>query len=196
MIKIVINFQLNASSEERKNLSIDREAELEFLNEGFGNCAYEGKIQYGVYSRYWDPEDINILIDAAGKLKTIIEWGMIIASLRKYLKKQKGYRENVEIKYDYDKYLPIDIYENDEEIIEKINKTIKNEKLTNKKTVERFIESKKNLFCDDCLSDELSIYPRQNINILVRKLVKEKGYRREKIECDKCSKMKLVTYKF
>lgn len=196
MVKILINFQLNALKEEQEKLFIDKEAELEFLGEGFANCIYEGKIQYGVYSRYWDPENINILIDVADKLKTIIEWGMIFRSLRKYLKKQKGYRENVEVKYDYDKYLAINIYENDEEIVQKINETIKNEKLTNKKIVERFIESKRNFFCDDCLSEELSIYPRQNINTLVRKLVKEQGYHREKMECDRCKKVKLITYKF
>lgn len=196
MVKITINFQLNGSKEERGKLIIDREAEEQFLGEGFASCVYEGEIKYGVYSRCWDPDDIKILIDIASAVKEVIEWGFILASLREFCNKQKGFKKEVIVEYGKEDYIDIDLRESDDKIIERINIEIEEKTSSNKEKIKRFIEAKNKLYCDDCLSEELSVFPRQNVNSIVRRLVKEDGYYREKIKCDKCMKSKLVTYKF
>lgn len=82
---------------------------------------------------------------------------------------------------------------------EKINETwgrkLKNMKKIQKEKILDFINLKKFLLCDDCLSKELEIYPRQAINSGVRKLEKEKKIKREEILCDRCYKKKLISYK-
>lgn len=72
---------------------------------------------------------------------------------------------------------------------------LKNMKKIQKEKILDFINLKKVLLCDDCLSKELEIYPRQAINSGVRKLEKEKKIKREKILCDKCYKKKIIAYK-
>ena len=47
-------------------------------------------------------------------------------------------------------------------------------------------------YCDDCLSEELGIYPRQQINIICRNLSRKGLIRRFKYYCNICGKLKLV----
>lgn len=47
-------------------------------------------------------------------------------------------------------------------------------------------------YCDDCLSNELKIKPRQQVNQICRKLANENKINRTKATCDSCVKEKLV----
>lgn len=47
-------------------------------------------------------------------------------------------------------------------------------------------------YCDDCLSHELKIKPRQQVNQICRKLANENKIKRTKATCDGCLKEKLV----
>lgn len=118
MVEININFQMNASEEERSKLFIDREAELEFMSEAFADGSFSVKTEYGVYSRYADPDIMHIVIWLRDIGETIIVWGTILLGLKKFCEKQKGYKSNVMIIKEDTK----------EEIIEEIieeGKTIK-----------------------------------------------------------------------
>ncbi len=46
--------------------------------------------------------------------------------------------------------------------------------------------------CDDCLSAELSIHPRQAVNLVCRGLNASKAITRIKTECDRCGVAKIV----
>jgi len=46
--------------------------------------------------------------------------------------------------------------------------------------------------CDDCLSDELDIKPRQSINMTCRPLADAGDITRFKVKCSRCGKVKLV----
>lgn len=63
--------------------------------------------------------------------------------------------------------------------------------MTNKEKIVDFITKSSKILCDDCLSEELQIYPRQQVNQIANKLGKEEGFIREKRKCDKCLKNKL-----
>lgn len=97
MVEININFQMNASEEERSKLFIDREAELEFMSEAFADGSFSVKTEYGVYSRYADPDIMHIFIWLRDIGETIIVWGTILLRLKKFCEKQKGYKSNVMI---------------------------------------------------------------------------------------------------
>ncbi|MFA6993448.1 MAG: hypothetical protein WC268_02525 [Patescibacteria group bacterium] len=56
--------------------------------------------------------------------------------------------------------------------------------MSNIEEVKIFLESHKNKYCDDCLSDILKIKPRQQINQICNKL-KKQGIIQRKL--DKCS---------
>ena len=53
-------------------------------------------------------------------------------------------------------------------------------------------ETKPDGMCDDCLSDALNIKPRQQVNQLCRKLYSKKQISRNKLQCPRCLKDKLV----
>ena len=63
--------------------------------------------------------------------------------------------------------------------------------MTNREKIVDFITKSSKILCDDCLSEELQIYPRQQINQIANKLGKEEEFIREKRKCDKCLKNKL-----
>lgn len=64
--------------------------------------------------------------------------------------------------------------------------------MSNIKIVQSFINSNKDSYCDDCLSEILDIKPRQQIN-QIRNRLKTQGFiKREIRECCYCSKDKLV----
>lgn len=46
--------------------------------------------------------------------------------------------------------------------------------------------------CDDCLSIELEIQPRQTVNQICRALAAARKLRREKLACCRCGKVKLI----
>jgi hypothetical protein len=46
--------------------------------------------------------------------------------------------------------------------------------------------------CDDCLSTELNIHPRQSVNIACRSLNASKTVTRIKTECDRCGAVKIT----
>ena len=56
------------------------------------------------------------------------------------------------------------------------------------------MNSERNL-CDDCLSEELKIAPRQAINKIVNSLKDNKNFIREKTKCDICKGTKLILMK-
>lgn len=64
--------------------------------------------------------------------------------------------------------------------------------MMNKEKIVDYVSKKVKILCDDCLSRELEIYPRQQINQIANKLVKERNFVREKRICDKCLKNKLT----
>ena len=51
--------------------------------------------------------------------------------------------------------------------------------MTNREKIVDFITKSSKILCDDCLSEELQIYPRQQINQIANKLGKEEGFIRE-----------------
>ena len=67
--------------------------------------------------------------------------------------------------------------------------------MTNKDKIIDFVLKSNKILCDDCLSEELKIYPRQQVNQIANSLKKEINFIREKKICDKCLKNKLAIYK-
>lgn len=67
--------------------------------------------------------------------------------------------------------------------------------MSNIEKVQRFIRTTPTFYCDDCLSEELNIKPRQQINQICRKLMKDGFLKREVKSCVDCSKDKLVNIK-
>lgn len=49
--------------------------------------------------------------------------------------------------------------------------------------------------CDDCLSEELDIYPRQQVNQICHRLADEKNVNRDQGVCSSCHKSKIVNFK-
>lgn len=62
----------------------------------------------------------------------------------------------------------------------------------NTQIIQHFIARKDDLYCDDCLSKELNIKPRQQVNRICNKLKKQGLLKRERKQCCYCSKDKLV----
>ncbi|WP_278539549.1 DUF262 domain-containing protein [Fusobacterium varium] len=62
------------------------------------------------------------------------------------------------------------------------------------KVIDFILNSERNL-CDDCLSEELKIAPRQAINKIVNSLKDNKNFIREKTKCDICNGTKLILMK-
>jgi len=70
-----------------------------------------------------------------------------------------------------------------------------NEPNTNLENVYEFLlKNKDNGYCDDCLSYELNIRPRQQINQICRMLEYDKKIQRIKSYCHKCNKQKLSNF--
>lgn len=67
--------------------------------------------------------------------------------------------------------------------------------MSNIELVQKFISTSSISYCDDCLSEELNIKPRQQINAICRSLAREQFLKREKKPCVGCSKDKLVSIK-
>ena len=197
MIKITVNFQLNASKEEAKKLKIDDKAKLEFMSEGFSEGLFEVQVTSGIYPRHTDPHFLSICIDAIDILGDVVVIIGVIKALKKYCKKQKGYFPDVSWFYKKNKYIILDLEKTNDELITEITKSqskLKKEQ-TNKDKIKKFIDRGETFYCDDCLSEELGIYPRQTINSNVRKLANEIGYRRGIQKCEKCMKNKKILYK-
>ena len=197
MIKITVDFQLNASKEEAKKLKIDEKAQFEFMSEGFSEGLFEVKVISGIYSRQIDPHYLSICIDAIEFLGDVAVIIGVIKALKKYCKKQKGYFSDVSWFYKKNKYITLDVERTNDELITEITKSqskLKKEQ-TNKDKIKNFIDRGEPFYCDDCLSEELNIYPRQTINSNVRKLANEAGYKREIQKCEKCMKDKKILYK-
>lgn len=64
--------------------------------------------------------------------------------------------------------------------------------MDNKEIIYKFLKDRKIQLCDDCLSEELDINPRQQVNQLCRKLHSEGLIDRASGQCDFCRKDKLV----
>jgi len=65
--------------------------------------------------------------------------------------------------------------------------------VTNRKAILDYLSNERSsFFCDDCLSEELSIEPRQQVNQICRQLLSEGAIERFKQSCDGCCKIKLV----
>lgn len=82
-----------------------------------------------------------------------------------------------------------------EEILRENKTSLNNLKGDNReKIIEFILKNDKNL-CDDCLSDELEIYPRQTVNQIANVLKDDERFNREKTICDRCNGNKLVLMK-
>ncbi len=68
--------------------------------------------------------------------------------------------------------------------------------MTNKDTIQNFLSNNNQPFCDDCLSEELGIQPRQQINSICRRLFSENEIYRLKSRCVQCNKEKIVNCYF
>ena len=64
--------------------------------------------------------------------------------------------------------------------------------MSNIKIIQNFINSTKDLYCDDCLSEVLDIKPRQQVNQICNKLQVQGYIKREIKQCCYCLKDKLV----
>ena len=62
--------------------------------------------------------------------------------------------------------------------------------VTNTEAVIKFLSNKP--YCDDCISEELDIKPRQAINQICRKLSETKAIQRVKGSCSSCARDKIV----
>jgi hypothetical protein len=56
------------------------------------------------------------------------------------------------------------------------------------------VQVKKAALCDDCISAETGVKPRQQVNQICRRMSKAGEIRREKRECQRCHKDKLVNF--
>ena len=62
--------------------------------------------------------------------------------------------------------------------------------MTNAEAVINFLSNKP--YCDDCISEELNIKPRQTINQICRILDNVKAIQRVKGSCSSCARDKIV----
>lgn len=67
--------------------------------------------------------------------------------------------------------------------------------MTNYLSIQNFISSRNDSYCDDCLSEGLYIKPRKQVNQICNKLKKQNFLKREVKQCSNCSKEKLVNIK-
>lgn len=66
-------------------------------------------------------------------------------------------------------------------------------KMINKEQIlELLVDSSPQVFCDDCISNELNITPRQQVNQLCRALSKNNEIVRRKGICSSCNRRKLI----
>src|SRR5208337_2152343 len=64
----------------------------------------------------------------------------------------------------------------------------------NSEKIEQFLVEKGEPYCDDCLSESLSIYPRQRINQTCRSLESQGKIIRQREICKSCKKIKIVNH--
>lgn len=63
--------------------------------------------------------------------------------------------------------------------------------MTNTDQIYDFVKTKRPGLCDDCISKELDIHPRQQVNQICNRL-KPEGIVRQQDYCRQCQKLKLV----
>jgi uncharacterized repeat protein (TIGR03833 family) len=64
----------------------------------------------------------------------------------------------------------------------------------NSEKIQQFLLEEGEAYCDDCLSELLSIFPRQTINQICRTLESKKIITRQRGTCNSCGKGKIVNY--
>ncbi len=64
--------------------------------------------------------------------------------------------------------------------------------MNHKDNILKLIQSNKEPYCDDCISEMLNIKPRQQVNAICNILLDENKIVREKRCCNNCKKDKLV----
>ncbi len=69
---------------------------------------------------------------------------------------------------------------------------MENASLNNIEKIQQILLNNKKAYCDDCLSEILSIFPRQQINQICRRLEKEGILERKTGICNSCSKKKII----
>lgn len=68
-------------------------------------------------------------------------------------------------------------------------------KITNEKKVIEFLSANKDSgYCDDCISYNLNIKPRQQVNQICSILESKKDIERIKSTCQICRKLKILNY--
>lgn len=66
--------------------------------------------------------------------------------------------------------------------------------MSNLERIEEYLKYKEEYVCDDCLSSILNIESRQQVNKICNMLKNKKLLKRDKSECNRCKKFKLVNY--
>lgn len=66
--------------------------------------------------------------------------------------------------------------------------------MTDSGKIRKFLYITSDVYCDDCLSEVLNIYPRQQVNQICNKFKIQAGIKREIKQCSNCSKDKLVNF--
>jgi hypothetical protein len=65
--------------------------------------------------------------------------------------------------------------------------------LSNSDNILEFLEANyPNQYCDDCISTELGIRPRQQVNQICRRLEKDGKIKRLRLKCENCHKIKIT----
>ena len=130
MIIVNILISTNASPEEKETLYLPKEAIDEFLGEGFASNCYDAKVSFKCMPRFVNPDLINVLIELKDFIKDMVEIGVMVKALIKFLKKTKGYKSILQISYKKDgkelSYtIALGVEDKAEDIVDKIKDIIK-----------------------------------------------------------------------
>lgn len=130
MTTIEVLVSTNASVEEKEILDIPKDAIEDFLNIGFCENVYDGKVSFQCLPRAVDPNFMEIIVDLKDLAETAIAWGTIFATIMKFCKRCKGYEHSLTIKRKKDNEeieisIPINENSDCEKIIHEAKKLLK-----------------------------------------------------------------------
>lgn len=130
MISVNILISTNTNKIEKKKLYIPKDAINEFLGEGFVSNCYDAEVSFKCLSRAINPDLINIFIEFKDLIENIVEMGVLVRALIKFLSKTKGYKSVLQItcKKDGKEFyctIPLKEKDNVEDILDKIKEIIK-----------------------------------------------------------------------
>ena len=98
MVEIEVRVNMNGSIDERAELDIPQEVILDFLQTGFAENIYDGKVSYLYLPRAVDPDFMEIIINLKDIGETLIAWGTIAKVLVSFFKKTKSYEHMIYVR--------------------------------------------------------------------------------------------------